>query len=318
MEFPQGSVLGPLLFLLYINDLPNISNKLRFFLFADDTNIYYESKDLHDIEYTVNKELQKLHEWLSVNRLSLNISKTNFVIFHSNRIPINSNVTIMINKTAIEEVSSIKYLGFLIDSQLTFKDHIMALNKKLARSIGVLYKLRPYVSSKILVNVYYAIMYPFLLYGITAWGNATNNLIEPIHLLQKVVVRMITFNDNYLDLQYGYTHSSPLFHELKILKIYDIYKVQVGKFVYESINAIGPSQSIINYTMASEIHHHNTRFANHGGIYVNRFRTSRYGLRSLKNDGREIWNTIPPSIQSKPTKNSFRSSYKKLLVNQYI
>ena len=194
----------------------------------------------------------------------------------------------------------------------------MALNKKIARSIGVLYKLRPFVSPEILVNVYYAIVYPFLLYGIIAWGNATINLIEPIHLLQKKAVRMITYNDNYLDLQYGFTHSSPLFHELNILKVYDIYKLQVGKFVYESINSIGPSQSIIKYTMASDVHHHNTRYADHGGIHVNRFRTSRYGLKSLKNDGRSIWNTIPPTIQNKPTKSSFCSSYKKLLVNQYV
>ena len=93
----------------------------------------------------------------------------------------------------------------------------MALNKKIARSIGVLYKLRPFVSPEILVNVYYAIIYPFILYGIIAWGNATINLIEPIHLLQKKAVRIITYNDNYLDLRYGYTNSSPLlkFHKRK-------------------------------------------------------------------------------------------------------
>ena len=79
---PQGSVLGPLLFLIYINDLPNISEILNFYLFADDTNIYYDSNSLQDIEQTINKELQKLHLWLNVNRLSLNIDKTNFLIFH--------------------------------------------------------------------------------------------------------------------------------------------------------------------------------------------------------------------------------------------
>ena len=112
---PQGSVLGPLLFLIYINDLPNISKKLKVYLFADDTNIYLGSHDLQSLEKVMNKELEKLFEWLCINRLSLNISKTNFIIF----CPINNPkipVTILINKEAIDETKHVKYLGILIDS----------------------------------------------------------------------------------------------------------------------------------------------------------------------------------------------------------
>ena len=130
---PQGSVLGPLLFLIYINDLPNISKKLKFYLFADDTNIFYQDSNLEDLETVVNKELKKLSLWLNANRLALNISKTNFVIFAAKNKPLKS-VTILINKKAIQQSEYVKYLGILIDSQLTFKNHIANVVKKSIQS----------------------------------------------------------------------------------------------------------------------------------------------------------------------------------------
>ena len=159
---PQGSVLGPLLFLLYINDLPNISKILDFYLFADDTNIYYEDASLQNLESIINKELRGLYLWLSVNRLSLNIDKTNFAIFHPFNKPLKYNVNIMIHKKAISEKKFIKYLGVLIDSTLSWKDHISNSANKLSRAIGILYKLRPFVSLKIMKDIYYALIYSHL------------------------------------------------------------------------------------------------------------------------------------------------------------
>ena len=100
---PKGSVLGPLLFLIYINNSPNISNELDLYLFADDTNIYYEDESLRNLEKKVNKELKNLYLWLSVNRLALDIEKTNFVIFHPFNKPLKYHVAIKIHKKAITE-----------------------------------------------------------------------------------------------------------------------------------------------------------------------------------------------------------------------
>ena len=117
----------------------------------------------------MNKELQTLYEWLCINRLTLNISKTNFIIFHAINKP-KVPVTILINKFAIEETKYVKYLGILIDPQLSLKFHIDELSKKVFRSIGILFKLIHFVTIKILLNIYYAIIYPFLLYGIYYLG----------------------------------------------------------------------------------------------------------------------------------------------------
>ena len=127
---PQGSVLDPLLFSLYINDLLNISSKLKFFLFADDTNIYFESHDLVQLEKIVNKEFKKLYLWININRLSLNVSKTNFIIFHPYNKPLKQHITVKINNKSIIEKDYIKYLGVIVDSHLNWKQHIFNISKK--------------------------------------------------------------------------------------------------------------------------------------------------------------------------------------------
>ena len=142
---PQGSVLGPLLFLLYINDITNSSNKLNFFLFADDTNLLYAHKNLKSLEIAVNSELLKLSDWLTANKLTLNIKKSNFVIFrpHQKKIDIPLNIRLIDNDTGqflnLERKENVKCLGILIDSQLSWRnciDYITA--QKLVRQLDVL------------------------------------------------------------------------------------------------------------------------------------------------------------------------------------
>ena len=147
--FPQGSCFGPLLFLIYINDLPNISEVLHLYLFVDDTNIYYEADTIKKLDTVINKELKKLDTWLIVNRLSLNITKNNFIVFHPYNKPLKQRITLKIHKMDISEKIYIKYLGVMIDSSPTWNVHIDKISKTIARALGLLYKIRPFVNMKI-------------------------------------------------------------------------------------------------------------------------------------------------------------------------
>ena len=142
---------------------------MQFFLFADDTNIYFESDDLLTQERTVNEEIKKLCLWLNLNRLALNVSKTNFVICRANK-PLYHNVTLIMNRKAIEQTTHVKYLGVFVDEHLNWNNHITHVAKKIGRGIGIMVKLRHYLTPQMLKNIYYCLVYSHLSYGIHVWG----------------------------------------------------------------------------------------------------------------------------------------------------
>ena len=163
---PQGSVLGLLRFLLYINDFNKCSKLLDFHLFADDSNLFYKHKNLLTLQSNINMELNNIYIWLCANKLSLNIDKSNFVIFHPPQKKLIQDVKLTINRKELTREYSIKYLGIFIDSHLNWKSHLNYIAKKIKRSIGILSKIHYFTNLNVSINLYYTLIYPFLIYGI--------------------------------------------------------------------------------------------------------------------------------------------------------
>ena len=177
---PQGSILGPILFLLYINDIENCSKLISFILFADDTNIFYSNKCLKTLSNIIQTEIDKVAEWLNVNKLSLNTTKTKIILFRSPNKKPSQTIKININGKNIEQVKSTTFLGIIIDECLTWKDHIAKVAKKIIRAAGIIAKIRHFVNRNTLKLIYYALVYPYLIYGNLTWGNTYKSRIQKI------------------------------------------------------------------------------------------------------------------------------------------
>lgn len=219
---PQGSILGPLLFSIYINDIVTVSSKLHFLMYADDTTIYFNREDF-SIEHLiseVNLELNKVNIWLKKNMLSLNVEKTKCITFHSWQRQVNPAV-FSINEVYIENVRDFKFLGIILNENLTWKSHVDMISSRLSKVICILRKLRYIYPQEALLSIYNSLFASHINYAISLWGTNSDKLFG----LQKKAMRLIT-NNAYL------SHTEPLFKMLGILKIEDLYRLKLLKFYY--------------------------------------------------------------------------------------
>ena len=192
---PQGSVLGPKLFILYINDICKALQNMKCVLFADDTSLYSSGADLEQLLHVVQKDLNILHKWFAINKLSLNISKTKFIIFGNKMI--NTEIHLTINNIQIEQTNNTKFLGIIIDNKLTWKPYIDTLKRKLSKTIAILYKMKSIINKKSLQTLYRSLLLPYLTYCVEVWGNTYKTIINPIYILQKKAIRIVNLSDYY-------------------------------------------------------------------------------------------------------------------------
>ena len=178
------------------DEFQNPRNKyiLEFPLFDVDTNFFLNNPSILNLETNLNVELEKVSQWLYANKLSLNIEKTSFVVFHSPQRRIAHKLNLSISNKSVKSDNQVKYLGVIFDSNLNRKPYLHELSKKVSRGIGVLPKFRYYVNRNILHQLHYSIIYPFLTYGLSIWGNSYSTTLKPLITLPKRAIRTTTFS----------------------------------------------------------------------------------------------------------------------------
>ena len=305
---PQGSVLGPLLFLIYMNDISKCSKILSFILFADDTNLFYSHKNTDVLVKTMNQELRKITSWLSANKLSLNVKKTHFMIFKTKRKKLNQTLSIEINNQKIHKVKCTKFLGLYIDDELSWKYHIDQITTKISKMTGIMARARHYLSTQTLKTIYNTMVYPYLTYCSVIWSSTYPTRLKSLFTIQKKLVRIMTFARFREE-------SKPLFLALDILNIYELNLYLIALFMYSYFNNNLPEYFINYFRLNENIHSHDTRSASN--IFIE-YRRTNYGKFSLKYRGAQIWNNLPNTLKISKTYRSFKKSAKVYVRNQTI
>ena len=298
---PQGSVLGPILFIIYINDITALGEE-KFCLFADDTSLNMGNSNLTQLQNDVNQTLKDTQRWIKINKLTLNADKTRVIKYNLKK---NDRINIFIDDKLVTEIkdntneSSFKFLGLNINEKSDLKHHFISLLSKLRSATFTLGNVKNILPTKQKMLIYNALFKSHVEYGITCWP-VKNNYLSQIFQLQKKAIR-------YIDGGSAKKHTEPLFRKHKLLKIHDIVEYHRLLLAHSIKFGYAPKQM---YSILQNINEHDRLRRNLNNI-ISQDQTNC--TKTIMN----TWNNLPESLKQVEKRNTFTRKIKQLLIEKY-
>ena len=306
---PQGTILGPLLFLIYINDLPNCLAHSKTRMYADDTNLSFAGNNVLDIEQNLNQDLENVNEWLIANKLTLNQSKTEFMLIGSRqRIrTFETSPSLETGGMPINRVSHTKSIGVYLDENLTWNEHINQISRKIASGIGALKRIRSFVPDTTLQFIFNSLVQPYFDYCCVVWDNCSKTLADKLEKLQNRAARMLTFSS------YD-ANADVVLASINWKKLETQRKIQKAVMVHKSLYGLAPDYLRSMFVNRSIVANYSLRDTE-GKLAIPKPRTD-YLRNSFSYSGAVLWNSLPTDLRQTENPNQFKAGCINFFTNE--
>ena len=306
---PQGSSLGPFLFLIFINDLSQEIHGGYINMFADDVMIYVTGKSICEVRTSLQACVDSAYQWYNNNKLSINSTKSNVMLLGSQRNihTIAEDLEIYLGDIKLKQVRSTRYLGMEVDCLLKWDCHVQKLCRNVSAKIGTLSRIRTHMNQELLRKIYVTNIQPCIDYGITLWGNCNGYTKNLVSRLQKRAARIVKGEFDYVNIR-----GTDLMNDLGWQSIDTRKNYFLSSLMYKAIHGQAPIWLSNNVLMANENHNRSTRYASNQNVVVPK---PNYEIfrKSFQYQGSMVWNGLPPQLKEANNLNSFKYLYKKLL-----
>ena len=302
MGIPQGSILGPLLFVVFINDICdlNFQEHTKLCLYADDTALFCKARDVSSVQISLQSEFEKIMQWVQTNDLKLNTNKCKAMLFGTHKKVRAKQILIQHESQVIEQVNNFKYLGIIFDNLLKFDKHIDKTCNKIARTIGFIRQIKQYLPRKVLIMLYNGLILPHIDYGLVIWGRSSQCFTSKLQRLQNRYARLVLNADFF-------TPHTSLLRQLNWQSVLQRVDYQFCLFMFKVINGLVPEylKDLIIFRTPQIP----TRYALNSPLYIPKPKTE-YMKKSFQYHGSCLWNKLPLFVRNATSLQSFKSKCK--------